>query len=45
MDYKNFYNDTTHVKPHAAFSLKIHLTYAVKNVFIESGLVEKKWFC
>jgi SAM-dependent methyltransferase len=45
MDYKNFYNDPTHVKPHTPRSLKnIFDLYGLKTVFIEPGLIEKSWF-
>ncbi len=45
MDFKNFYNDTTHVKPYTPKSIKRALELIGFNViFLEPGLVEKKWF-
>ena len=45
IDYKNFYNDPTHVKPYTPVSLKKTFElYDFKVVFIEPGLVEKSWF-
>ncbi len=45
MDYKNFYNDPTHVKPYSPETLKNILTlFGFKVVFLEPGLVEKSWF-
>ncbi len=45
MDYKNFYNDPTHVKPYTPQSLKstLHLSN-FKSIFLEPGLIEKNWF-
>lgn len=44
MDYKNFYNDTTHVKPYTPQSLKQTFElYNLKTIFLEPGLVEKNW--
>jgi SAM-dependent methyltransferase len=45
MDYKNFYNDPTHVKPYTPTSLKQTFElYNLKTIFIEPGLIEKSWF-
>ena len=45
MDYKNFYNDPTHVKPYTPQSLKQTFElYNLKTIFIEPGLIEKSWF-
>jgi len=45
MDYKNFYNDPTHVKPYTPASLKQTFElYNLKTIFIEPGLIEKSWF-
>ena len=45
MDYKNFYNDPTHVKPYSPLTLKQTFEfYNLKTVFIEPGLIEKSWF-
>lgn len=45
IDYKNFYNDPTHIKPYTPGSLKITFElYNLNPVFIEPGLVEKCWF-
>ncbi|WP_354624026.1 methyltransferase domain-containing protein [Psychromonas sp. MME2] len=45
MDYKNFYNDPTHVKPYSPETLKNSLLlFGLECVFIEPGLIEKSWF-
>lgn len=45
MDYKNFYNDPTHVKPYSPESLENTLKlYDVETIFLEPGLIEKNWF-
>lgn len=45
MDYKNFYNDPTHVKPYTPVSLKQTCElYNLKTIFLEPGLIEKSWF-
>tara|TARA_A100001388_G_scaffold263893_1_gene234711 strand:- start:157 stop:768 length:612 start_codon:yes stop_codon:yes gene_type:complete len=45
IDYKNFYNDPTHIKPYTPKSLKITFElYNLNVVFIEPGLVGKSWF-
>ena len=45
MDFKNFYNDPTHVKPYSPETLENVLTlFGFKVVFLEPGLVEKSWF-
>jgi SAM-dependent methyltransferase len=45
MDYKNFYNDPTHVKPFTPISLKQTFEfYNLKTIFIEPALIEKSWF-
>ncbi len=44
MDFKNFYNDPTHVKPYTPQSLKQTLDLAgLYCLFLEPGLVEKNW--
>lgn len=45
MDYTNFYDDPTHVKPYTPTSLKQTFElYNLKTIFIEPGLIEKSWF-
>ena len=45
MDYINFYNDPTHVKPYSPPTLKTLLDLCELNcLFIEPGLIEKSWF-
>lgn len=45
MDYKNFYNDPTHVKPYSPETLMNSLKiFALECAFIEPGLIEKSWF-
>lgn len=45
MDYRNFYNDPTHVKPYTPRSLRSTLQLAGFTVlFLEPGLVQKSWF-
>lgn len=44
LDYKNFFNDPTHVKPYTPQSLKQTFElYNFKTIFIEPGLIEKSW--
>jgi len=45
MDYKNFYNDPTHVRPYSPETLKNTLQlFSLSAEFIEPGLIEKSWF-
>ena len=45
MDYKNFFNDPTHVKPYTPETLRRTIElYDMDAIFIEPGLIEKKWF-
>ena len=45
MDYKNFYNDPTHINPYTPTSLKQTFEfYNLNTIFIEPGLIEKNWF-
>jgi len=45
MDYKNFYNNPTHIKLHTPISFKnIFDLYSLKTVYMESGLIKKSWF-
>lgn len=45
IDYKNFFNDPTHVKPYSPDTLRNVLNlYSFKLVFLGPGLVEKKMF-
>jgi len=45
MDYKNFYNDPTHIKPYAPTTLKSSLElFGFECIFLEPGLIEKSWF-
>ena len=45
LDYKNFYNDITHIKPYTPDSLEqTFKLYNLKTIFIEPGLIEKSWF-
>ncbi|RLA82930.1 MAG: hypothetical protein DRG78_05805 [Epsilonproteobacteria bacterium] len=45
MDYKNFYNDPTHIKPYAPDTLKNTLNlFGFECIFLEPGLIEKSWF-
>ena len=45
MDFKNFYNDPTHVKPYAPETLKNVLElFGFEVLFIKPGLVKKSWF-
>lgn len=45
IDYKNFYNDPTHVKPFTPNGLKQTFElYNLKTIFMEPGLIEKSWF-
>ena len=44
-DFRNFYNDPTHIKPYTSTSLRMTLELAGFSViFLEPGLVEKSWF-
>ena len=44
MDYKNFYNDPTHIKPYTPTSLEETFElYNLKTIFLEPGLIEKNW--
>jgi len=45
IDFKNFYNDPTHVKPYTPNSLKRILELlGFSVIFLEPGLIEKSWF-
>ena len=45
IDYRDFYNDPTHVKPYTPKSLRLTLSLSsLSPVFIEPGLVERAWF-
>jgi 2-polyprenyl-3-methyl-5-hydroxy-6-metoxy-1,4-benzoquinol methylase len=45
MDYKNFFNDPTHVKPYSPESLQRALElHGFNTIFKEPGLIEKRWF-
>ncbi|GAB6144031.1 class I SAM-dependent methyltransferase [Desulfocicer niacini] len=45
MDFKNFYNDPTHVTPYSPIKLKNTLELAgFKSIFIEPGLIGKSFF-
>ena len=45
MDFKNFYNDPTHVKPCTPETPKNILElFGFEALFIEPGLVKKSWF-
>jgi SAM-dependent methyltransferase len=45
LDFKNFYNDPTHVKPYSPKSLKAILNlFGFKCIFLEPGLIEKSWW-
>ncbi len=45
MDYQNFYNDPTHVKPYSPETLKNTLKlFDLNCIFLEPGLIEKSWF-
>lgn len=44
LDFKNFYNDPTHIKPYTPKSLNTTLKLAnFKVIFLEPGLIEKSW--
>ena len=44
MDFKNFYNDPTHVTPYTPQTLnQIFKLHKLKSIFIEPGLIEKNW--
>jgi SAM-dependent methyltransferase len=45
LDFKNFYNDSTHVKPYTPETLNNLLKlFGYEIIFLESGLIEKSWF-
>jgi len=45
IDFKNFYNDPTHIKPYSPITLEnLFRLYNLKCCFIEPGLIEKSWF-
>ncbi len=45
MDYKNFFDDPTHVRPYSPQTLKNVLTlFGFKVIFLEPGLIKKSWF-
>ncbi len=45
LDYKNFYNDPTHVKPYTPDTLKnIFNLFEFNILFLEPGLICKDWF-
>lgn len=45
IDFKNFYNDPTHVKPYSPERLENLLTlFSLRVIFLEPGLIEKNWF-
>ena len=45
IDFRNFYNDPTHVKPYSPQTIKNFLILSDFNVlFLEPGLIEKSWF-
>lgn len=45
MDFKNFYNDPTHIKPYSPQTLSNFLTlFDFEVIFLEPGLIEKAWF-
>jgi len=45
MDYKNFFDDPTHVKPYSPQTLKNILNlFGFKVIFLEPGLIKKSWF-
>ena len=45
MDFKNFYNDPTHIKPYSPQTIRNFLTlFNFEVVFLEPGLIEKSWF-
>ncbi len=45
MDFKNFYNDPTHIKPYTPNSLETTLKLSsFQPIFNEPGLIEKSWF-
>jgi len=45
MDFKNFYNDPTHIKPYTPMSLENSLKlFGFNSIFLEPGLIGKKWF-
>jgi SAM-dependent methyltransferase len=45
MDWKNFYNDPTHVAPYTPQRLKnLFELFKFETIFLEPGLIEKSWF-
>jgi SAM-dependent methyltransferase len=45
IDFKNFYNDPTHIKPYTPQTVKNFLTlFGFDVIFLEPGLIEKSWF-
>lgn len=45
LDYKNFYNDPTHVKPYTPSTIRsIFKLYGLQTIFLEPGLIEKSFF-
>ena len=45
MDFKNFFNDPTHIKPYSPETLKnVLILFGFEVIFLEPGLVEKSWF-
>ena len=45
LDYKNFYNDPTHIKPYSPQTLENTLKlFGFDPIFLEPGLIEKSWF-
>jgi len=45
LDWKNFYNDPTHVKPYSPETLRNVLElFVFEVIFLEPGLIEKNWF-
>ena len=44
MDCKNFFNDPTHIKPYSPETLmNVLVLFGFKVIFLEPGLIEKKW--
>lgn len=45
LDYKNFYNDPTHIKPYTPKSLETTLNlFGFNSIFLEPGLIQKSFF-
>ncbi len=45
MDFKNFYNDPTHVKPYSPMTIRLTLELAgFEIIFLEPGLIKKSMF-